>query len=94
MVTRALTGSLIVATILGGIYYDRSSFVGLFFVITTFGLWEFYTLAEKGGMAPQKTPGHHCRCRLFCNKLDVHSSNDPFGLFTRDYAADVSYPNC
>lgn len=57
MVTRALTGSLIVATILGGIYYDRSSFVGLFFVITTFGLWEFYTLAEKGGMAPQKLLG-------------------------------------
>ena len=57
MVTRALTGSLIVATILGGIYYDRSSFVGLFFVITTIGLWEFYTLAEKGGMAPQKLLG-------------------------------------
>ena len=57
MVTRALTGSLIVATILGGIYYSRSSFVGLFFVITTFGLWEFYTLAEKGGMSPQKLLG-------------------------------------
>jgi len=57
MVTRALTGSLIVATILGGIYFSRSSFVGLFFVITTFGLWEFYTLAEKGGMSPQKLLG-------------------------------------
>lgn len=57
MLTRALTGSVIVAAILAGIYYSSSSFVGLFFVITTVGLWEFYTLTEKGGMSPQKLLG-------------------------------------
>ena len=57
MLTRALTGSLIVAAILAGIYYSPTSFVGLFFVITTIGLWEFYTLTEKGGMSPQKLLG-------------------------------------
>jgi len=54
---RAITGSIIVVVILGGIYYGRSSFIGLFLLITTLGLWEFYSLAEKGDMLPQKLLG-------------------------------------
>ena len=55
--TRAITGVLIVATILGSIYYGRASFIAVFFVITFLGLWEFYSMAEKGGLRPQKLLG-------------------------------------
>ena len=54
---RAITGSVIVAVILGCIYYGKMSFIGLFLVVTALGLWEFYTMSEKGGLTPQKLFG-------------------------------------
>ena len=54
---RAITGSVIVAVILGCIYYGKASFIGLFMVVTALGLWEFYTMAERGGLTPQKRFG-------------------------------------
>lgn len=57
LIKRAITGSAIVAAVLAGIYFGKETFIGLFLVITTLGLWEYYTLAEKGGMSPQKLAG-------------------------------------
>lgn len=57
LIQRAITGSIIVGVILGCIYFGRQSFIALFLIITSLGLWEFYTMTEKGGMAPQKLLG-------------------------------------
>ena len=57
LVKRAVTGFIIVAVILAGIYYGRTSFIALFLLITTLGLWEFYSMTEKGGLSPQKLLG-------------------------------------
>lgn len=57
LIQRSITGSIIVGVILAGIYFGRQSFIALFLAITTLGLWEFYSMAERGGMAPQKFLG-------------------------------------
>ncbi len=54
---RTLTGVAFVAVLLGCTYYSYLSFTILFFVITILGIWEFYTLSEKGDNQPQKYLG-------------------------------------
>ena len=55
--TRTLTAGAFVAVLLGCTYYSQLSFSILFFVITILGLWEFYSLIQKGGSFPQKIIG-------------------------------------
>ncbi|MGZ4116775.1 MAG: phosphatidate cytidylyltransferase [Bacteroidia bacterium] len=54
---RTLTAGAFVAILLGCTYYSQLSFSILFFIITILGLWEFYTLSEKGDNKPQKIWG-------------------------------------
>lgn len=54
---RTLTATAFVAVLLGCTYYNQFSFSILFFIITVLGLWEFYTLSEKGANKPQKIWG-------------------------------------
>jgi phosphatidate cytidylyltransferase len=51
---RLLTGIAFVAVLLGSIIFSPYSFIILFSSITFFGLWEFFTLAEKLFVVPQK----------------------------------------
>lgn len=54
---RTLTAGGFVAVLLGCTYYSQLSFSILFFIITILGVWEFYTLLEKGGNKLQKIWG-------------------------------------
>ncbi len=54
---RTLTAGAFVAVLLGCTYYNQVSFSILFFLITVLGVWEFYTLSEKGANKPQKVWG-------------------------------------
>jgi len=56
-VKRALTAIVFVALLLGCTFWNQLSFTLLFFVIIIVGIWEFYTLAEKGNNNPQKIAG-------------------------------------
>lgn len=52
--TRAITGTLFVAVMVGCIVWSYLSTCILFGIIVLVGLWEFYTLLEKSGNSPQK----------------------------------------
>lgn len=56
-VKRSLTAVVFVALLLGCTFWNQLSFTLLFFTITTVGIWEFYSLAEKGNNHPQKITG-------------------------------------
>lgn len=57
LITRSLTGILIVGLILAGIIVHPLVFAVVFSVFMTVALFEFYTLAEKLGYLPAKTVG-------------------------------------
>lgn len=54
---RTITGAAFVIVLLGCTIFSYASFAMLFFIITLLGVWEFYTLAEKGANKPQKVLG-------------------------------------
>jgi phosphatidate cytidylyltransferase len=54
---RTITGIVFVLLIVGTIITDRHLFSLLFLLITAIGLWEFYSLVEKAGIAPNKSAG-------------------------------------
>ena len=54
---RTLTAGAFVAILLGCTYHSQLSFSVLFFSITILGIWEFYSLSEKGSNKPQKIWG-------------------------------------
>ncbi len=56
-IKRTLTATVFVAVLLGCTFWSPISFSVLFFIITILGVWEFYTLSEKGGSQPQKIIG-------------------------------------
>lgn len=56
-ITRTLTAIVFVAVLLGGIMYNYWSFALLFLVVSVWGLYEFYQLAEKLGAKPYKAIG-------------------------------------
>jgi phosphatidate cytidylyltransferase len=81
--TRTLTAGAFVAVLLGCTYYGQISFSILFFIVTILGLWEFYSLAEKGRSFPQKIFGTIYGAILFLaftlvlvgDKYNVHTGN-------------------
>lgn len=54
---RALTGAVFVIVLVGCILWRFESFGLLFTIITSLGLWEFYTLAQKNSAQPQRVYG-------------------------------------
>ncbi len=68
---RTLTAAGFVAVLLGCTYYNQLSFTILFFVVTVMGVWEFYTLAEKGENKPQKVLGTIAGASLFITNAMV-----------------------
>lgn len=55
--TRTLTGAVFVAVMIGCIWWNLWSMAILFLLISTLGLWEFYSLLEKSSFRPQKIYG-------------------------------------
>jgi phosphatidate cytidylyltransferase len=68
---RTLTATVFVAVLLGCTFWNQISFSLLFFVITILGVWEFYTLSEKGGNHPQKIIGTIAGAILFLSNTLV-----------------------
>ncbi|MFC2118932.1 phosphatidate cytidylyltransferase [Bacteroidota bacterium] len=56
-IQRTITGFIFAVIVLGSIYLSHISFGIMFLLIIIFGLIEFYTLAEKSGISPQKITG-------------------------------------
>lgn len=54
---RALTAGAFVIVLIGSILLGKFTFATLFLIITLAGLWEFYTVAEKGVNKPHKIYG-------------------------------------
>lgn len=57
LITRSLTGVLFCIILILSIYFGKYSFIALFFIVMVLGLWEFYSLAEKGNTTPRKILG-------------------------------------
>ena len=55
--TRTITAAVFVAVLLSCICFNFVSFAALFFVVSVWGLYEFYQLAEKLGAKPYKITG-------------------------------------
>jgi phosphatidate cytidylyltransferase len=64
-VKRTLTAIVFVAVLLGCTFWNQFSFSILFFIITIAGVWEFYSLAEKGRSKPNKVYGTFAGSVLF-----------------------------
>ena len=56
-ITRAITAAVFVVVLLAGICLNFISFSALFFIVSIWGLIEFYQLSEKLGAKPYKTIG-------------------------------------
>jgi phosphatidate cytidylyltransferase len=57
LATRTITAAIFVAVLLSCILYNYLSCAALFFVVSVWGLFEFYQLSEKLGAKPYKTIG-------------------------------------
>ena len=79
-IKRTLTATVFVAVLLGCTYWNQYSFSILFFVITILGVWEFYTLSEKGGSKPQRIIGTIAGGVLFASNAFVCLGYDPLIL--------------
>lgn len=77
---RTLTAIVFVAVLLGATYWSQYSFSVLFFVITILGVWEFYTLSEKGGSRPQKIFGTFVGATFFASTAWVCMGNSDYRL--------------
>ncbi|MBC7693989.1 MAG: phosphatidate cytidylyltransferase [Burkholderiales bacterium] len=63
--TRTITAAVFVAVLLACICFNYVSFTGLFFVVSIWGLYEFYKLAEKLGAKPYKVIGYMTGACMF-----------------------------
>jgi phosphatidate cytidylyltransferase len=57
LIQRIITGTIFIIVLVGCIMWNAWSMAGLFLLITMLGLNEFYKLAEKAGVQPQKGYG-------------------------------------
>ncbi|MFN3556419.1 MAG: phosphatidate cytidylyltransferase [Bacteroidales bacterium] len=57
LVTRTLTGIVIVLLIIVSVVFSPYTFTGLFLVVTILGLWEFYSMLERVNITPNKVLG-------------------------------------
>lgn len=76
LATRTMTAAVFVAVLLTCIFYNYLSFAGLFFVVSVWGLYEFYQLAEKLGADPYKEVGLISGAFLFCLTILANISSE------------------
>lgn len=73
-ITRTITAAVFVAVLLSCICYNYISFTGLFFVVSIWGLYEFYQLSEKLGAKPYKPIGYIAGISLYSYSI-ISNSN-------------------
>ncbi len=71
--TRTLTAAVFVAVLLTCINLNYFSFSALFLVVSVWGLYEFYQLAEKLGAKPYKIIGLISGALIFCQAIISNS---------------------
>lgn len=76
--TRTVTAAFFVAVLLTCICCNYVSFTALFFIVSIWGLFEFYQLSEKTGAKPYKVIGYVAAICLFGYSI---LSNSNFALF-------------
>lgn len=72
--TRTITATIFVAVLLSCICSNYITFTGLFFVVSIWGLYEFYQLSEKLGAKPYKLFGYIAGISLFCYSIIANSN--------------------
>lgn len=76
LLTRTLTAAVFVGVLLSCILFNYFSFSILFFVVSVWGLYEFYQIAEKLGAQPYKATGIICGALIY--SLNVLYNTNPF----------------
>lgn len=76
--TRTVTAAVFVAVLLSCILFHYLSFAALFFVVSVWGLYEFYQLAEKLGAKPYKVIGLLCGSLLFLYSVAANTQTGAF----------------
>ena len=71
---RTLSGAVLAALLFGATLLSPWGYVALLAVIVVVGVWEFYSLCEACGYAPQKVMGVTLSVLLFAFGASVFSS--------------------
>lgn len=71
--TRTLTAAVFVSVLLSCVFFNYISFSALFLVVSVWGLYEFYQLAEKLGAKPYKAIGLVSGSFVFCQAILINS---------------------
>lgn len=77
-ITRTLSAIVFVSVLLACIYFNYLSFSFLFFIVSLWGLLEFYSISKKLGAKPFKIMGFICAALLYATGL---FSNSNLSLF-------------
>lgn len=72
--TRTITAAIFVAVLLSCICLNYISFTGLFFIVSIWGLYEFYQLSEKLGAKPYKLVGYITGASMFGYSILANSN--------------------
>lgn len=72
--TRTITAAVFVAVLLTCICFNYASFTGLFFIVSIWGLYEFYQLSEKLGAKPYKLIGYIAGICMFCYAIVANTN--------------------
>ena len=72
--TRTITAAVFVAVLLSCICYNFISFAPLFFIVSIWGLYEFYQLSEKLGAKPYKWIGYITGACMFGYGIIINSN--------------------
>lgn len=83
LTTRTITAIVFVTVLLAGIFLNFFSFAALFFVVSIWGLFEFYQLSEKLGAKPYKLIGLFSGAVLF--SVTVFSNSNLALFFPSEY---------
>jgi phosphatidate cytidylyltransferase len=78
LITRTITAAVFVVVLLVGICWNYISFSALFFVVSIWGLIEFYQLAEKLGAKPYKIFGLFLGILLYLYAIIANSNASIF----------------
>jgi phosphatidate cytidylyltransferase len=78
LITRTITAAVFVVVLLVGICWNYISFSALFFVVSIWGLIEFYQLAEKLGAKPYKIVGLFLGILLYLYAIIANSNASLF----------------
>lgn len=74
LITRTITAAVFVVVLLAGICWNYISFSALFFLVSIWGLIEFYQLSEKLGAKPYKVLGLFLGILIFLYTIVVNTN--------------------